>query len=352
MRLVRLKHSPNWYVEWREQGAKKRVSTGTDDPVKADGFLKEFRLAYTEDPADKWPDVPSVLNWYYEQHASKKASASQANIAKRHLVGFFGSTLVCDCKISRQERYVEHRRAKGVSDATIARELSVLSAAFERAKKYEKLPAEPPTVHMPPPAPPRERFLTRDEAARLLRQLRKNRRQRHLLLFTRLALYTGARSGAILALTWDRVMFDLEVIDYALPGVAQTNKRSVASPLPPHMRKALERAHRAARTPYVIEWGGQPVDRIIRAFRRQAKLAGLDDVTPHTLRHTFATWAGNNGAPVLLLARQLGHARTSTTERYAKRQVEAQRVVQKAARARKRGNPGASAPIAPSGGKG
>jgi integrase len=42
--------------------------------------------------------------------------------------------------------------------------------------------------------------------ARLFRALR-GKRQRHVLLFVRLALYTSARTGAILDLTWDRVNF-------------------------------------------------------------------------------------------------------------------------------------------------
>ncbi|WP_167309522.1 hypothetical protein [Brevundimonas naejangsanensis] len=48
----------------------------------------------------------------------------------------------------------------------------------------------------------------------MLAHFRSAPRTKHLLLFTRLALYTGARSGAILGLTWDRVDLERGVIDY------------------------------------------------------------------------------------------------------------------------------------------
>lgn len=41
--------------------------------------------------------------------------------------------------------------------------------------------------------------------------------------------------------------------------------------------------------------------------------AGLGDVTPHALRHTFASILIAQGRDVQFVSRQLGHTKTSTT---------------------------------------
>ena len=48
-----------------------------------------------------------------------------------------------------------------------------------------------------------------------------------------------------------------------------------------------------------MEWNGQPVRKINKAFRSAREAAGLGpDVVPHTLRHTCATWLAQSGVPV------------------------------------------------------
>ena len=60
---------------------------------------------------------------------------------------------------------------------------------------------------------------------------------------------------------------------------------------------------------------GKAVESIKAAFGRACERAGLDDVTPHTLRHTCASWLAQKGVPFAVIARYLGHADSRTTER-------------------------------------
>jgi hypothetical protein len=77
----------------------------------------------------------------------------------------------------------------------------------------------------------------------------------------------------------------------------QTKKRQPPVKLPPrllaHMRRwaGLGIAKRA-----VIEWNGKPIESVRKGFAAAVRAAGLgNDVTPHVLRHTCATWLMQNG---------------------------------------------------------
>ena len=59
-----------------------------------------------------------------------------------------------------------------------------------------------------------------------------------------------------------------------------------------------------------------PVVEIVKTMRRACALARLDDVTPHTLRHTFASVAADLGYTELTIAGLLGHAAMGITQRY------------------------------------
>lgn len=329
-RLVTLKNSPRLYVEWRENGSKRRVSTRTSDRTAAESFLAAFRLEYLDAKAEDWPTVAAILQWYYDDHASKKPSAQQAEIAINHLKAFFGDTPANGVTTAKQSRYAEERLAKGRSSETVNRELSVLSAAMKRAQRFGKLPGPTPAAFALPKKDARERFLTRDEAAKLLRHLRRKPRAKHLLLFTRLALYTGARPGAITGLTWDRVDLVRGVIDYR--DGPSTAKGRPLLPISPGLVRALSAAKKRAKSGYVIEWRGKQAKRIVRAFTGHCDDIGLVGVTPNTLRHTFGSWVAQSGQSLFLLARAMGHKRVSTTERYAKHETESLRGVIDAAR--------------------
>src|SRR5262249_36618713 len=169
-----------------------------------------------------------------------------------------------------------------------------------------------------PREPGRDRWLTRSEAAKLLWESRREVKSRlHLPLFILIALYTGARRGAILGLQWSQVDLVRGRIDFNEPGRARPNKRRPIIPIPRGLLWFLRAAQRRASSPFGIAYDGQAVKRIRRSFRGACRRAGLTDVTPHVLRHTAGTWLAQAGVDLHQIGGWLGHSNEGTTELYA-----------------------------------
>ena len=80
----------------------------------------------------------------------------------------------------------------------------------------------------------------------------------------------------------------------------------------------------AAAIPLFLSRAGGPIERtaVWRLVRREAKRCGIGkQVSPHTLRHTFATHLLEGGADLRVVQELLGHASISTTEIYTHVQV-------------------------------
>ena len=97
-----------------------------------------------------------------------------------------------------------------------------------------------------------------------------------------------------------------------------TKKRQTPAPIPPrllvHMRRWKARRLIAA---CFVEFNGKPVASVKRGFQSAVRLAGLAGrVTPHTLRHTAATWLMQRGVPIWEAAGFLGMSPEVLQETY------------------------------------
>jgi integrase len=200
--------------------------------------------------------------------------------------------------------YAEARKEAGYSPSTIKTDLELLRACLRW-----RYGAEAPVVWIPPASKPRDRWLTKEEARALVDAAETP----HIKLFLILGLATGARAGAILDLTWDRIDFAHGTIDFRPAGRNQTNKRRTVVPMNAISRPALEEAAPAALSDHVIEYAGKPVGSVKKAVERLAKRTGIP-VSPHVLRHTCAVWMAQANVPMQKIAQYLGHTSTRVTE--------------------------------------
>lgn len=205
--------------------------------------------------------------------------------------------------------YVALRRGQGKHDGTIWTELGHLRSVFNWAHGHGLIPRSP-KVERPAKPAPKERYLTLAEIDRLL----SAEGAHHIKLAIHLMLSTAARVTAVLELTWDRVDFDGGKVNLRVDATGPRKGRAVV-PMNAGLRAALSHAKQLALTDYVVEWNGEPVRSIKTGFNAVVTAAGLEGVSPHTLRHTAAVHLVANGVPMAKVAQYLGHSNTATTER-------------------------------------
>lgn len=308
-RLVRVPGRDTWHIYHR----RRRLSTGCTDRTAAEAVLARY-LADLDRPQSATLSVAEILARYLaDRREAGKPGAERLGFAHKPLARHFGARPPEAIDEAACRLYARRRLAEGVRESTVRTEMQALRAALRWAAA-EKLIPEAPRVTMPGRPRPRDRWLTREEAARLVAACASH----HVRLFVVLALNTAARAGAILALTWDRVDLERRVIDFRVPGQTETRKRRVAVPINDTLHAALGEAKALAATEWVVEWGGGRVRSVKHGFRDAAKRAGLAGVTPHTLRHTAATWMAQEGVPMWDIAGMLGNSVEMVTDTYAK----------------------------------
>ncbi len=290
-----------YYVFWTDKGKTKRISTGERQRSAAETWKDQFAAGQLSPAPPVAATVNQILDAYLADRDGKVESPETLKHSAKPLRREFGSLLPDHLTTPVVRKYITGRQEAGRSNGTIIREIVTLRAALQWAVK-EKWIDRAPIIEAPSKPPPRSRWLSREEADKLIAACKG----RHIRLFVQLALHTAARRGAILSLEWDRVDLERRVIYLALPGRSHGNKRRAVVPINSTLLSALTAAKAVALTDYVVEYGKRPVASVKTGFQNAVALAGLSGVSPHTLRHTAATWMVQAAVPLAEVARYLG----------------------------------------------
>lgn len=232
--------------------------------------------------------------------------------------------------------YLAALRARGLARSSIERRLAGLRT-FYRFLRAHGLVRDDPTrqVRSPPRRRALPRFLRREEALRLLEVVRappaaagSPQRDRAVV---ELLYGAGLRIGEVAGLELPDLMPGPEGFDDLCVRVRGKGRKERLSPVGRRAAASIEAYVAGERAALVRDLGREglaalflnvrggrlTVRSLARIVVRVARTAGFAWVTPHTLRHTFATHLLENGADLRAIQELLGHASLATTQVYA-----------------------------------
>lgn len=197
------------------------------------------------------------------------------------------------------------RLSRRISAGTIRRDLACLRV-FATWLVREGLMPSIPMWTVPPAPPPRTRYLTPAE----MRSLLAVDAPEWFRVATRLAMASGQRIDAVLGLRWSQVANG--ILDFAV-GAAPRQKRRGVIPILPDVQEMLDGLDRSGE--FVVGGARVHYQTYLSVWRRVCESAGVEDATPHSIRHGVATALISAGVPLLEVSRMLGHSSVAITQK-------------------------------------
>ncbi len=320
--LYRRKTSRHWWTRFTTpDGREVRRSTGTEEKKDAEEYeakLKQdlWRVARLgEKPRRSWKEA--VVQWIAE--TAHKASHDDDLAHLRWLNPHLKDKMLDEINRDQLRVLKAAREADGVANATVNRMLSVVHAILRRAERDWEWLERAPTIPLLPEPKQRVRWLTREEADRLIAELPE-----HLADMVRFTLATGLREANVTGLEWSQVDL-IRKVAWIHPDQAKA-KKAIGVPLNLDAALVLDRwkgrhkthvfAYPRRGTDDEMVWS--PVSKAGgHAWRKALKRAEIESFRWHDLRHTWASWMVQSGVPLHALQELGGWADYAMVQRYA-----------------------------------
>ena len=257
---------------------------------------------------------------------------------RMYIVPTLGKFKMKDLKPEHIQRRYNEMVKEGYGLRTVQVTHAVIHRSLVYAVKLGLIPRNPDDATNPPRPKAKEMQHFDENQAQLFLLVAKAKQDRHYALY-HLAISTGMRQGELIGLKWadlDWQTCTLQVqrqwtrkkgggFEFTSPKT-KAGKRSImlgSSDL------AVLREHKQVQYLAMQKAGerwkdmdmlfastvGTPLCKynLRKSFKQRLKDAGLPNIRFHDLRHTAASLMLNNGIPVIVVSRRLGHARPSIT---------------------------------------
>lgn len=302
-----------WWIDFAlPSGQRLRRSTKTPDRKDAEALLNKLKLdAYRGavlgvKPHRSWQEA--VVR-YLAVKAGLRSIEDTRRICRK-LDPYFGSQMLHQIDGDAVWKVVQGELKKGNKPATVNRYLALIRCLLRMARDEWQWIVSVPKIRLLPGEVERDRWLTREEADRLIAASPP-----HLAALIRFALSTGCRAREITGLEWARV--DLQRRTAWLDQTKNGTPRGV--PLNADAVAVLE-AERGNHPQYCFTFRGQPIRWQLSnsGWVTALQKAGLRDLRFHDLRHTWASWHRQAGTSTDELKDLGGWKSREMVDRYAK----------------------------------
>jgi len=306
------KRGNTWWVDFTApNGERIRRSTGTDDKQLAQEYHDHIKVGLWrihrlgEKPRRTWQEA--VVRWLKD--TDSKADHHK-DLAKLKWLDQFLRDRYLD-EVNRD--LIDHIAAvkkQEASASTANRYLALLRAMLRMARDEWEWLDTIPRIRLYPEPRKRVRWITREEAAKLVAELPP-----HLADMAAFTLATGLRQSNVSYLRWSQV--DLVRGMAWIHADQSKSRRAIAVPLNQDAISILEQ-RRGKHPGFVFTYKGQPVARTTtKAWKHALERAGIDDFRWHDLRHTWASWHVQSGTSLQELMELGGWASFEMVLRYA-----------------------------------
>lgn len=309
-----------WWAKLQRDRTVHRRSLETDKKAIAE---KRLRTWLDEFERVRWGgrvrhSIDAAMKRFAAEHLPrlKPSSATRYLISLNWLGESMEGLSLDEITSARLAEFELSRRRAGAAAPTIRRDLACLSALFGCAAEWEWCEANPVPAYFRAArkrglkeAPPRTRYLSKEEEARLLAAAEPT-----LAAAIAFAIETGLRREEQLGLTWDHV--DVTLGEVRLSGKTKSG-RPRRIPLSERAGHILGTVPRHFRTPYVFHHpGGQRFVALNKGLTGAAKRAGIARLSWHDLRRTCGCrLLQERGLSMAQVAMWLGHSSIIVTEK-------------------------------------
>ena len=336
--MTAYKRGNTWYAQFFIDGKKYRKATKATSKREASRISEQLRLeeitknqinhsdiSYVEAMTGFLKEYCGITDCSFTQRAVKRGTAERYLVSSKQLDLFFAGTMLSNINTRKIKEYVLARRESGVTDATILRDIRLLSKMFvwwmsEDTDRVRFNPVASFDTRQLQDSQERIRYLTSDELDRLLHTATQSDNQ-DLCLQIKFAVHTGLRWNEQFSLKWEHYRVTPDGKEIIIPSDISKNGKHRIVPLTDEAVKILDTLSTQPRCLRgFIFFNKSTGDRVLdnrTAWQTCLRNSNITDFVWHDLRHTFATNALAQGLRIEYVSEILGHSDISITQKYA-----------------------------------